>query len=169
MRLGIIGPGLIWQKKHKPELAKLTNVFTITGFCAASERRKLETLNDFPDATFHTDLQTFLHRDFDAVIVLTPIQLNAPTAIAALNAGKDVFLEKPMAHSIESGCEIMEAAQKHGKHVWMLEQAVYHPRWKEVKNRINDNLIGDLVYFDQVVHWPIDNDTNDRGGYGKTH
>ena len=74
MRLGIIGPGLIWQKKHKTSLAKLANTFTVTAFCASSERLKAETLNDFPNTTFDTDLQTFLHRDtFDAVLVLTPI------------------------------------------------------------------------------------------------
>lgn len=50
----------------------------------------------------------------------------------------------------------------------MLEQAVYHPCWGEVKNIIGEKLIGDLVYYDQVVHWPIDNSANDRGGYGKT-
>ena len=168
MKLGIIGPGLIWQKKHKVSLAKLTSVFTVTAFCASSERLKTETLHDFPETTFDTDLQAFLHRDFEAVLVLTPIRLNAETAIVALKAGKDVFLEKPMAHSIASGREIMEAAQKSGKHVWMLEQAVYHPRWAQVKNIIKENLIGDLVYYDQVVHWPIDDNANDRGGYGKT-
>ena len=50
MRLGIIGPGLIWQKKHRAALAKLASAFSITAFCASSERRKAETLLDFPAA-----------------------------------------------------------------------------------------------------------------------
>ena len=169
MRLGIIGPGLIWQKKHKVSLAKLASVFTVTAFCASSERLKTKTLKEFPNTSFDTDLQTFLRREnVDAVLVLTPIHLNAQTAVAALKAGKHVFLEKPMAHSLQGGREVLEAAQKYRKKVWVLEQAVYHPSWGELKNIIQEKLIGDLVYYDQVVHWPIDNGANDRGGYGKT-
>ncbi len=169
MRLGIIGPGLIWQKKHKVLLAKLAHTFTITAFCASSERLKAETLHDFPNTTFDANLQTFLNRDtFDAVLVLTPIHLNAQTAVAALKSGKHVFLEKPMAHSLQGGREVLEAAQKYEKKVWLLEQAVYHPFCHELKNIIQEKQIGDLVYFDQVIHSPIDNNSNDRGGYGKT-
>jgi len=169
MRLGIIGPGLIWQKKHKITLGRFTKTFSITAFCASSERLKVQTLHDFPNTTFDTDLQIFLSRDnIDAVLVLTPIHLNAQTTVAALKAGKHVFLEKPMAHSLQSGHEVVEAAQKYGKKVWVLEQAVYHPCWGELRNIFQEKLIGDLVYFDQVVHWPIDAGENDRGGYGKT-
>jgi scyllo-inositol 2-dehydrogenase (NADP+) len=169
MRLGIIGPGLIWQKKHKAAVAKLASTFTITAFCASSERRKAETLRDFPAAVFETDLGTFLRRDdVDAVVVLTPIELNAPTALAALQAGKDVFVEKPMAHTRQAGGDLVEAAAKLGRRVWVLENAVYHPRWRLLQKTILANEIGELVYFDQVVHWPIDAVDNHRGGYGKT-
>jgi UDP-N-acetylglucosamine 3-dehydrogenase len=169
MRLGIIGPGLIWQKKHKFALAKLANTFDITAFCASSERLKAETLRDFPNASFDTDLQTFVKRgDIDAVVVCTPIHLNATAALAALRAGKDVFLEKPLAHTLQAGQDVVDAAQQNGRRVWVLEQAVYHPCWRVLKNILDENLIGDPVYFDQVVHWPIDSSANDRGGYGKT-
>ena len=169
MRLGIIGPGLIWQKKHRAALAKLASAFSITAFCASSERRKAEILLDFPAATFETDLATFVARDdIDAVVVLTPIHLNAQAALAALRASKDVFLEKPIAHTLQAGRDLIEAAQQYGRHVWVLEQMVYQPHWHELKNVIHEDLIGDLVYFDQVIHWPLDASANDRGGYGQT-
>ena len=169
MRLGIIGPGLIWQKKHKAALAKLASAFSITAFCASSESRKAETLLDFQAASFETDLAAFVARgDIDAVVVLTPIHLNAQAAIAALRAGRDVFLEKPIAHTLQAGRDLIEAAQQYGRHVWVLEQMAYQPRWHELKSVIHENLIGDLVYFDQVIHWPLDASANDRGGYGKT-
>jgi scyllo-inositol 2-dehydrogenase (NADP+) len=169
MRLGIIGPGLIWQKRHRAALAKLASAFSITAFCASSERRKAATLLNFPAASFETDLAAFVERgDIDAVVVLTPIHLNAQAALAALRADKDVFLEKPIAHTLQAGRDLIETAQQHGRQVWVLEQMVYQPRWHELKNVIHEDLIGDLVYFDQVIHWPLDASANHRGGYGRT-
>ena len=169
MRLGVIGPGLIWQKKHRAALAKLASAFSITAFCASSERHKTETLLDFPAASFETDLAAFVARgDIDAVVVLTPIHLNAQVALAALRAGKDVFLEKPIAHTLQAGRDLIDAAQQNGRHVWVLEQMVYQPCWQALRSIIDENLIGDLVYFDQVIHWPLDASANDRGGYGQT-
>jgi scyllo-inositol 2-dehydrogenase (NADP+) len=169
MRLGIIGPGLIWEKKHKQALAKLSSVFTVTAFCASSERRKAETLQDFPQAVYETDLQKFVKRaDIDAVVVLTPIHLNAPAAIAAMRAGKDVFLEKPLAHSLEAGRGLIKTAGQTGRRVWVLENAVYEPGWQELKKLFHDEMFGEPVHFDQVIHFQMDSDVHDRGGYGKT-
>ena len=169
VRLGILGPGLIWQKRHQPALEKLKDSFEITAFCAASERRKSAVLRDYPQAAFETDVDTFMKRaDIDAVVVLTPIHLNGPLALKALQAGKDVFLEKPMAHSFESGKALVDTAQQTGKRLWVLEQEVYHPRWQELKDVLASGAIGDLVYYDYIVHWPLDSKEMDRGGYGRT-
>jgi predicted dehydrogenase len=108
MRLGIIGPGLIWQFKHRPVLSKLNSDFAVAAFCASSDRHKADAARDYPGVPFVTDLDAFVQRDdMDAVVVLTPIPLNGPVALAALKAGKDVFLEKPMAHrpvGARTGC-----------------------------------------------------------------
>jgi len=169
MRLGIIGPGLIWQKKHKAALATLSTAFSITAFCASSDRHKLETLRDFPQAAFETDLERFVKRgDIDAVVVLTPIHLNARATLLALRSGKDVFLEKPMANSLQAGRDVLETSAQTGRRVWVLEHAVYAPILRDLKSVIEKNLVGAPVYFDQVVHWPMDSGVNDRGGYGKT-
>ena len=169
MRLGILGPGLIWQKRHKPSIDKLKDAFEITAFCAASERSKSEALREYPHASFDTDVEAFLKRpNIDAVVVLTPIHLNGPLALAALKAGKDVFLEKPMAHSYESGKALVDTAKLTGKRLWVLEQEVYNPRWQALKDLLSGGEIGDLVYFDYIVHWPLDSKELNRGGYGRT-
>lgn len=169
MRLGIVGPGLIWQKKHKAALLQLKEQFTVTAFCAATDRHKAQALGDFPEAAFETDLQHFLRRgDIDAIVVLTPIRLNAATAIAALQAGKDVFLEKPIAHNKSASEELADTVRSTPRHLWVLENAVYDPRWARLRELLTENVIGRPIYFEQVVHGGIDSDLNDRGGYGKT-
>ncbi len=169
VRLGIIGPGLIWQFKHRPVLNTLNGDFAVTAFCASSDRHKADVARDYPGVPFVTDLDTFLQRDdVDAVVVLTPIHLNGPVALAALRAGKDVFLEKPMAHKLEDGQALVETAEQMGKRLWVLEQDAYAHRWRLARDVIQSGEIGELVVYDQVVHWPLDEGPYARGGYGKT-
>jgi len=169
VRLGIIGPGLIWQFKHRPALNKLSSDFAVTAFCASSDRHKADAARDTPGVPFLTDLDAFLQRDdVDAVVVLTPIPLNGPVALAALRAGKDVFLEKPMAHKLEDGQALVETAGRMGKRLWVLEQDAYANRWRQVRDVVQSGEIGEPVVYDQVAHWPLDDVQYARGGYGKT-
>ena len=169
VRLGIIGPGLIWQFKHRPALNKLSGDFAVAAFCASSDRHKADAARDYPGVPFLTDLDTFLQRDdVDAVMALTPIPLNGPVALAALRAGKDVFVEKPMAHKLEDGQALVETAGRMGRRLWVLEQDAYAHRWRLVRDVVRSGEIGEPVVYDQVAHWPLDDGQYTRGGYGKT-
>jgi len=169
MRLGIVGPGLIWEKRHEGALQKLQDTFTVTAFCANSDKHKAEALSRYPNAAFDTNYEDFVKRDdIDAVVVLTPIELNAPVSLAALNAGKDVFVEKPMAHSLALGQELVETAVRLGRRLWILEQDGYEPRWLRIRDLINAGEIGEPIMFEKVAHGPIDNGAQSRGGYGNT-
>jgi len=169
MRLGIIGPGLIWQLKHRPVLDRLNGDFAVTAFCASSDRHKADVARDYPGVPFVTDVDAFVQRDdVDAVVVLTPIPLNGPVALAALRAGKDVFLEKPMAHRLEDGQALVETAGRMGKRLWVLEQDAYARRWRQVRDVVQSGEIGEPVVYDQVAHWPLDDGLYARGGYGQT-
>jgi predicted dehydrogenase len=147
----------------------LNDDFVVTAFCASSDRRKAEVARDYPGVPFVTDLDTFLRRDdVDAVVALTPIPLNGPVALAALRAGKDVFVEKPMAHQLEVGQALVETARRTGKRLWLLEQDAYALRWRQVRDVLQSGEIGEPVVYDQVAHWPLDEGPYARGGYGNT-
>lgn len=168
LRLGIVGPGLIWDNSHRPVLEKLTDRFAIAAFSASSERSRQKVARDFPNAPFFRDYTELAASPaVDAVVVLTPIALNAPVAIAALRAGKDVFMEKPMARSAEEARALAAVARETGRRVFVLEQSAYRP-WQPVLDVIHSGEIGDLVMFDRTAHDLFDASDHTVRGYGTT-
>ena len=73
------------------------------------------TLRRYPKAKVYKDYRVMLdkQKDIDAVIVATPDHSHAVVALAAMRRGKHVYVQKPMAHSIEEARLMTEAARKH--------------------------------------------------------
>jgi predicted dehydrogenase len=62
-------------------------------------------------ATAHLDYREVLDKDIDAVIIGSPDHWHVPMAVDALKAGKDVYLEKPVTHTIEEGAVLTRAVR----------------------------------------------------------
>lgn len=77
--------------------------------------------------------------DVDAVLVATPDHWHAPITVAACRAGKDVYLEKPLAHTIEEGREIVRAVRETGRVVQVGLQQRSGPHYREAKERYFDS------------------------------
>jgi predicted dehydrogenase len=168
LRLGIVGPGLIWENSHRSVLDRMSDHFAISAFSASSERSRQKVARDYPEALFFRDYHELAASPaVDAVVVLTPIALNAPVAMAALRAGKDVFMEKPMARSAEEARELARVAREAGRRVFVLEQSAYRP-WGPVLDVLHSGEIGDLVMFDRTAHDLFDATDHPVRGYGTT-
>ena len=81
-------------------------------------------------------------KEVDAVSIATPDHWHAPMAIAALQAGKHVYLEKPCSHNPAEGAMLVEAQRKYGKLVQMGTQQRSSPHTIEIIAKINDGVIG---------------------------
>ena len=69
-----------------------------------------------PKATYYKDLRKMLEDDsIDAVSVATPNHWHSLATIWAIEAGKHVYVEKPISHNLQEGRRVVEAARKHGK------------------------------------------------------
>ena len=89
------------------------------------------------------DFRRILERkDVDAITIATPDHWHAPMAIAALQAGKHVYLEKPCSHNPAEGEMLVRAQQKYGKLVQMGNQQRSSPHTMEVVEKIHDGIIG---------------------------
>jgi len=81
-------------------------------------------------------------KDVDAVTIATPDHWHAPMAIAALRAGKHVYLEKPCSHNPAEGEMLLQAQQKYGKLVQMGTQQRSSPHTIEIIDKIHHGMIG---------------------------
>jgi predicted dehydrogenase len=85
-------------------------------------------------------------KDVDAITIAAPDHWHTPMAIAGLQAGKHVYVEKPCSHNPAEGALLVQAQQKYGKLVQMGTQQRSSPHTIEIVNKIHGGLIGN-AYF----------------------
>ncbi|KAF1985021.1 NAD(P)-binding protein [Aulographum hederae CBS 113979] len=110
LRVGIIGAGEVSQVIHLPILAMLSHLYTISAICDVSQKNADHCAEKFhiPLSTVSAD-EVISSKDVDIVFVLTSDEFHETYTVAALQAGKNVMLEKPITLSILSAVRIIEA------------------------------------------------------------
>jgi predicted dehydrogenase len=81
-------------------------------------------------------------KDVDAITIATPDHWHAPMAIAGLQAGKHVYVEKPCSHNPAEGALLVEAQRKYGRYVQMGTQRRSSPLYIDVISQIQNGLVG---------------------------
>jgi UDP-2-acetamido-3-amino-2,3-dideoxy-glucuronate N-acetyltransferase len=101
-----------------------------------------------PGTPVETDAAAVLARpDVDAVVISTPAETHHRLSLAALAAGKDVFVEKPLALNYAQGIEIRRAAEKHGRIVMVGHLLEYHPAILRLRSLVGDGDLGRVNYI----------------------
>jgi predicted dehydrogenase len=94
----------------------------------------------------HHDYREMLERkDVDAVVIVTPEHLHHSMAMAALKAGKDIYLEKPLTKTIEEAAELVAVVHRSGKIMQVGSQHLSDPRTKLAREVIEKGWIGDVM------------------------
>lgn len=83
-------------------------------------------------------------RDVDACIIATPHHWHAPIAIAAMAAGKDVYIEKPISHVYNEGPLVIAAAEKYGRVVQQGSQMRSSPVTRKAEQLLAEGILGDV-------------------------
>ncbi len=144
LRIGVIGAGGrggLATHAHKPEEGVLL---------AAGADISEKTLAQFrekygPDTFITTDYRRLLERpDIGAVFVTTPDFLHEEHAVAALEAGKDVYLEKPMAITVEGCDRILETAFRLKRKIFVGHNMRHMGFVKKMKSLIDEGRIGEV-------------------------
>lgn len=117
VNVGMIGCGGIAMGKHLPSLAKIPEAQVVAFFDVAPDRAH-DAKNKFGthDARVYHDVYELLRdHDVHVVHVCTPNDTHAEISIAALEAGKHVLCEKPMAKTADDARRMLETSQRTGK------------------------------------------------------
>jgi UDP-N-acetylglucosamine 3-dehydrogenase len=146
LKVGVIGCGSIAKHRHLPEYARNEQV-EIVAVCDIVEDR----VNEFGElykAKAYTNYEEILaNPDIDAISVCTPNYLHAPISIAALNAGKHVLCEKPMATSRVEAEQMIEAAAKNNKKLMIAHNQRFVPSHQKARQLIENGEIGKIYSF----------------------
>jgi len=152
LRVGIIGVGGIANGKHMPALAKIPEV-EMVAFCDLIRERAEKGAKQYgtPDAKVYTDYRDLIARDdIDVVHVCTTNDAHSYITIAALESGKHVMCEKPMAKSAEEARKMVETAEKTGKKLTIGYQNRYRADALHLKKLCDEGLLGE-IYFAKAL------------------
>ena len=174
IKAGIVGCGGIATQKHFPALSLLKDEVEIVHFCDIIEERavKAAKAHGISGAKVSIDYNDLVKdKSIDVVYVLTPNVNHCPITCAALEAGKHVLCEKPMAISSAEGRKMVETAKKTGKKLTIGYQNRFRRDSRELFSRTRNNELGE-VYFAKahairrrgVPTWGVFPDKSKQGG-----
>ncbi|MFC4663373.1 MULTISPECIES: Gfo/Idh/MocA family protein [Oceanobacillus] len=146
LKIAVIGCGSIAKHRHLPEYAANKHV-EITAVCDIVGERAEEAAVKY-EAKAYTDYKELLKQDdIDAVSVCLPNYLHAPVSVDALNAGKHVLCEKPMATSAEEADQMIEAAQQSGKKLMIGHNQRFVNSHQKARELIASGAVGKVYSF----------------------
>ncbi|WP_144937904.1 Gfo/Idh/MocA family protein [Paenibacillus sp. 32O-W] len=145
IRIGVIGVGLI-GKNHMENYSKLAGA-EVVAVCDINEAEAKSVADKYGDPHVYTDYRKMLERDdLDAVDVCLHNNYHAPVSIAAMEAGKHVYCEKPIAGSYFDGKRMVDRAQELGKMLHIQLGTLYRKETKAAKALIDGGELGSLYH-----------------------
>ncbi|MBR2019855.1 MAG: Gfo/Idh/MocA family oxidoreductase [Clostridia bacterium] len=148
VRVGIIGCGGIANSKHMPSLKKVKDC-EMVAFCDVIPERAEKAAKQFgtPEAKVYVDYKELLKdASIDVVHVCTPNRYHSPITVDALEAGKHVMCEKPMAINSAEAKKMLDAAERTGKLLSVGYQSRFRPDALYLKQEAEDGVFGDIYY-----------------------
>jgi len=144
-KVGIIGCGGICKGAHLHHYENDDRVEVVAVCDIIEERAQYLKDNYFPNATVYTDYKELLKDEsIKSVDICTPNYLHSIIAVAAFEAGKDVFTEKPDAVSVEEVLKMNNAAKKAGKTLMVMRNNRFNDASIVAKKMIEDGRLGEI-------------------------
>ena len=153
VKYGVIGCGAIAQRRHIPEC--VNNPESKLVALADPVKERVEELGAKLGAKAYTDYKEMLKDpNVDAVVVAGPNSLHAQQSIDALNAGKHVLCEKPMATTRDDAKAMLEAAKKNKKFLMIGLNQRLMPAHVKAKKILATGALGKVLSFRTAFQHP---------------
>lgn len=144
IRWGVLGGAGIARKAMLPALQAARGC-RVVALASRSPKRGAQMAQAFGIAQLHDSYEALLaDPEIDAVYIPLPNHLHVPMTLKALEAGKHVLCEKPLAMTLGEARQVVLAARRAGRHVAEAFMTRHHPQWQRAKALIEAGAIGRL-------------------------
>ncbi len=156
IRMGLIGSG---GRGHRlmvltQEIEPQAEFVAVADAYEPRRERGLQVAGD--EAKGYVDHRKLLERkDIDAVIIATPEHLHGTQTIDAVQAGKDVYVEKPMVRSVEEGVQVMKTVRESDRIVQVGMQRRSAPMCIEAKQLVDEGVLGEVTLVRAQWFWLV--------------
>ena len=149
-----------------------TNKCAVVGVCDTYQKRVTAGKEAYKCEGTLDYREIIARKDVDAVIVATPDHWHARIALEAMDSGKDVYLEKPMCHTIEEARQLSETVKETKRVLQVGSQTTSGDQWHKARKAIADGMIGKHIMSQGSYHrnsiegewnWPIDKEAGPEG------
>ena len=142
LRVAIVGPGDVARRDYLPEFHRLAGRARLELVCGRSPERAARVAAEFGAARWSTDWRDALGADIDVVVNLTPAPTHGEINLAAVQAGKHLYSEKPVARDRDEGARIADAAAASGSTVVAAPSVMVFPQVRRASDLLATGMIG---------------------------
>jgi predicted dehydrogenase len=144
----------------------------ILAVCDVYEKRKAKAAEAYKSQGYLDYREVLNRNDIDAVIVATPDHWHATIALEAMDRGKDVYLEKPMCHTIDEAKKLVDTVRETKRVLQVGSQTTSGDQWHKAKKAIADGMLGQVIMSQGSYHrnskegewnWPIEQEAGPEG------
>jgi predicted dehydrogenase len=150
LRVGIIGCGAISVNRHAPEYARHPQV-EIAAYYDRHKDRAEYLVQKYGGRVFDSYESLIDVNGIDAVSICTSNDTHYPIAIAALEKGKHVLCEKPMAMNLQEARLMVSAAKKSDRKLMIAFNQRFAPAHRKAKEMIQSGLLGRILTFETSI------------------
>ena len=150
----MINVGLIGYGYWGPNLARNFNLnpdMNLVSICDFSSNRLKKAAALYPQTNMVDTVDDFYNKNhLDAVAIATPVSAHYDLAKRALQAGKHVWLEKPMTDNVDHAKELTDLALKGNQTLLLDHTFIYTGAVRKIKALIDKGELGQLMYYDST-------------------
>ncbi len=170
--IGVGGRGYYVAEAFTQYAEKNNNACQIMAVSDVYEKRRKRAAEKFKCDGYLDWHEIINRKDLDAVIVATPDHWHAKMAMAAMDSGKDVYLEKPMVHTNDEAHQLVNTVKETKRVLQVGSQTTSADQWWKARKAIADGMIGKIIMSQGSYHrnsiegewnWPIDEAAGPEG------
>ena len=173
VKAGLCAFGMSGKVFHAPFLKEHPGFF----MSAVVERSKEESKGKYPEATIYRSVEEMLqHADVELVIINTPVQTHYEYAKKALEAGKNIIVEKPFTVNVSEAEELVQLAEEKGLFLSVYQNRRFDRDLLQVQKILNDKKLGNIkeveIRFDRfrtTASGKKHKESPDQAGSGSLH